>query len=54
VAPASSFSEDDVEAARLMAKRPYVAIWIEDADRRPVRTIALLFKKSRHLSELRA
>ena len=24
-----------------MAKRPYVAIWIEDADRRPVRTIAL-------------
>ena len=26
-----------------MAKRPYVAIWIEDADRRPVRTIALLF-----------
>jgi len=32
-----------VEPARPggMAKRPYVAIWIEDADRRPVRTIAL-------------
>lgn len=37
-----------------MAKRPYVAIWIEDADRRPVRTIALLFQKSRYLSEVRA
>ena len=32
-----------VELARPggMAKRPSVAIWIEDADRRPVRTIAL-------------
>jgi FAD:protein FMN transferase len=36
-----------------MAKRPYVAIWIEDADRRPVPTIALLFQNSRYLSELR-
>jgi hypothetical protein len=32
-----------VELARPggMAKRPYVAIWIEDADPRPARTIAL-------------
>jgi FAD:protein FMN transferase len=38
-----------------MAKRPYVAVWIEDKDRFPVRTIALWFDgKARYLPELRA
>jgi thiamine biosynthesis lipoprotein ApbE len=32
--------------------RPYVAVWIEDADGRPVRTIALWFNKFRYLHEL--
>jgi hypothetical protein len=36
------------------AKRPYVAVWIEDKDRFPVRTIALWFQKSRYLPELKA
>lgn len=38
-----------------MARRPYVAVWIEDNDRFPVRTIALWYDgKSRYLPELRA
>jgi FAD:protein FMN transferase len=37
-----------------MARRPYVAVWIEDKDHFPVRTIALLFNKYRYLPELRA
>jgi FAD:protein FMN transferase len=38
-----------------MAKRPYLAVWIEDKDRFPVRTIALWYDgKSRYLPELRA
>ena len=36
------------------ARRPYVAVWIEDKDRFPVRTLAVLFQKTRWLSELRA
>ena len=36
------------------ARRPYVAVWIEDKDRFPVRTLAVLFEKSRWLNELRA
>jgi FAD:protein FMN transferase len=36
------------------ARRPYVAIWIEDKDKYPVRTLAVLFEKSRWLNELRA
>jgi thiamine biosynthesis lipoprotein ApbE len=45
-----------VELARPagMAKRPYLAIWIEDKDRFPVRTIALLYDQTRYLPELRA
>ena len=35
-------------------RRPYVAVWIEDADRFPVRTLALWFDKTRYLPELRA
>jgi thiamine biosynthesis lipoprotein len=37
-----------------MAKRPYVAVWIEDKDKFPVRTIALWYQKSRYLPELKA
>ena len=32
--------------------RPYVAVWIEDANGHPVRTIALWFNKFRFLHEL--
>ena len=34
-------------------RRPYVAVWIEDADRNPVRTIALWTEKPRYIQELR-
>jgi thiamine biosynthesis lipoprotein len=34
--------------------RPYVAVWIEDEEHAPVRTIALWFGKYKYLSELRA
>ena len=38
-----------------MAKRPYVAVWIEDKDHFPVRTMTLWYDgKSRYLPELRA
>jgi thiamine biosynthesis lipoprotein len=36
------------------ARRPYLAVWIEDKDRFPVRTLALWFNKPRWLNELRA
>jgi thiamine biosynthesis lipoprotein len=35
------------------ARRPYVAVWIEDKDRFPVRTLAVWFEKARWLNELR-
>ncbi len=35
------------------ARRPYVAVWIEDADRNPVRTIALWTEKPRYLPDLK-
>lgn len=35
-------------------RRPYVAVWIEDKDRFPVRTLAVLLEKTRWLNELRA
>ena len=34
--------------------RPYVAVWVENQDHVPVRTIALWFGKMRYLSELRS
>ncbi|MEP6915693.1 MAG: DUF2271 domain-containing protein [Acidobacteriota bacterium] len=38
-----------------MAKRPYLAVWIEDKDRFPVRTVALWYDgKGRYLPEMRA
>jgi thiamine biosynthesis lipoprotein ApbE len=36
------------------ARRPYLAIWVEDKDRFPVRTLAVWFNKARWLNELRA
>jgi thiamine biosynthesis lipoprotein len=41
-----------IEGSR--ARRPYVAVWIEDKDKFPVRTIALWEQKPRWLPELRA
>jgi hypothetical protein len=38
----------------MRARRPYVAAWIEDKDKFPLRTIALWFDKTRWLPELRA
>jgi thiamine biosynthesis lipoprotein ApbE len=36
------------------ARRPYVAVWIEDKDKFPVRTLALWYQKERWLPDLRA
>ena len=41
-----------IESAR--ARRPYVAVWIEDKDKFPVRTLGLWLQKPRWLPELRA
>lgn len=35
-------------------RRPYVAVWIEDKDRFPVRTLALWYQKPRWLPDLKA
>jgi hypothetical protein len=43
------------ELARIgSARRPYVAVWIEDKDKFPVRTLALWYQKARWLPELRS
>lgn len=47
----------NLEIARpdgMRARRPYVAVWIEDQDKFPVRTLALWTEKPRWLPELRA
>jgi thiamine biosynthesis lipoprotein ApbE len=36
------------------AKRPFIAIWIEDADKFPVRTLALWYHEDRWLPEMKA
>jgi hypothetical protein len=36
------------------ARRPYVAVWIDDKDKFPVRTLALWYKKERWLPDLRS
>jgi len=36
------------------AKRPYVAVWLEDKDKFPVKTMALWYDRDRWLPELRA
>jgi len=38
----------------MQARRPYVAIWVEDQDKFPVRTIALWREKVRYVAELKA
>lgn len=35
-------------------RRPYVAVWIEDQDKFPVRTVALWVEKIRYLNEMKA
>lgn len=37
-----------------MSRRPYVAVWVEDKDRFPVKTLALWYEKPRWLPDLRA
>lgn len=46
----------NLELAQLdgRARRPYVAVWIDDNDHLPVRTLALWFNKDQYLHELRA
>ncbi len=46
----------NVELAQLQGfgRRPFVAVWVEDADKKSVRTIAVWFNKDRWLHELRA
>jgi thiamine biosynthesis lipoprotein ApbE len=36
------------------AKRPFIAAWIEDADRFPVKTLALWYHEDRYLTEMKA
>lgn len=47
----------NVDIARIeggRAKRPYLAVWIEDSDHYPVRDIALWKEKNKYLNEMRA
>jgi thiamine biosynthesis lipoprotein ApbE len=47
----------NLELARLddpRYRRPYVAVWVEDSDHFPVRTLALWFQKPRWLPELKS
>jgi thiamine biosynthesis lipoprotein len=46
-----------LEIARIdgfRTRRPYVAVWIEDQDKFPVKTIALWMEKAKYLNEMRA
>jgi hypothetical protein len=48
--------EIGLEIARIgdaRAKRPYVAVWVEDADHYPIRTLALWTEKARWIPELK-
>src|SRR5262249_21105599 len=42
------------EVAQTRGRRPYVAVWIEDKDKVPVRTLALWYQKERWLPDLRS
>jgi len=47
----------NLELARIndfRSHRPYVAVWVEDQDHLPIRTISLWFGKMRYLEELRS
>ena len=59
-APADQWSEYELvvnlELAQLQgfARRPFVAVWVEDQDKKAVRTISVWFNRDRWLHELRA
>src|SRR3546814_17024824 len=36
------------------SQRPYVAVWIVDNNKKPIRSIALWFNKSRYLNDMRS
>ncbi|MES2275665.1 MAG: DUF2271 domain-containing protein [Bacteroidota bacterium] len=47
----------NVELAQLegvRVHRPYLAVWVVDADKKPVRSIALWYNKPRYLNDMRA
>src|SRR6185312_10693735 len=44
----------EIAQPRGFAKRPFVAAWVEDADRFQVRTIALWYQKDRYLTEMKS
>ena len=44
----------DIKQPSGFAKRPYIAVWLEDKDKFPVRTVALWYDRDRWLPELRA
>jgi hypothetical protein len=44
----------EIAQVRGMAKRPFVAAWVEDADRFQVKTIALWYHEDRYLTEMKA
>jgi thiamine biosynthesis lipoprotein len=59
--PAPQFADAEMElditlelARTGSSKRPYVAVWIEDKDKIPVRTLALWYQKERWLPDLRS
>lgn len=55
-APAAWEVAIQLELARIEGqryRRPYVAVWVEDKDKYPVRTVALWFQKDRWLPDLR-
>jgi thiamine biosynthesis lipoprotein ApbE len=44
----------ELTSVGFFAHRPYLAVWVEDGSRKPVRTIALWYNKDRYLPEMRA
>jgi thiamine biosynthesis lipoprotein len=56
--PAPQFADEGMELSITLqlahnGKRPYVAVWIENMDKFPVRTLALWYQKPRWLPDLR-
>ncbi len=53
--PSMELSIDfEIAAPRGMAKRPFVAAWVEDSDHFQVKTIALWYHEDRYLTEMKA
>jgi FAD:protein FMN transferase len=44
----------ELASVGFFANRPYLAVWVEDETRKPVRTVALWYKKDRYLPEMHA